>query len=46
MAHRTDAAEPLDEHRCFPIRSPLYESLEPAKLDDMQARLDDAVVVI
>ena len=44
VAHRTDAAEPLHDHRDFPQKPPADESLESAELDDMQARLVDVVV--
>jgi hypothetical protein len=46
MAHRADAAEPLDEDRSFPVGAALDEPLEAAELDDVEARADDLAIVV
>ena len=46
MAHRTDAAEPLHEHDDFPQRPPLHEPLEAPELDDVETRVEHAMVVV
>ena len=38
VAHRADAAEPLDEDRRLPVGAALDEPLEAAELDDVEAR--------
>ncbi len=46
MADRADAAQALHRDRNFPIGAPLDERLEAAKLDDVQADLMNAVVLV
>ena len=37
---------PLDGHGSLPVGPPLYEALEPAKLDDVETGLCDPVVLV
>ncbi len=46
VAHRADAAEPLDEDRRLPVGAALDEPLEAAELDDVEPRLGDLAVVV
>ncbi len=46
MADRTDAAEPLHGDRHLPVGPALDESLEAAKLDDVQPRLLHVIVFV
>ena len=46
VAHRADAAQPLDHHRHFPVRAALDELLEAAKLDDVQPHLVHALLLV
>jgi hypothetical protein len=46
VAHGTDAAEPLDEHRSLPVGTSLDKPLEAAELHDVEPRLGDLSPVV
>ncbi len=46
VAHRADAAEPLDEDRRLPVGAALDEPLETAELDDVEPRAGDLALVV
>ncbi len=46
MAHRTDTTQTLDDDWNFPVQPPLDESLEPAKLDNVEPSLFDLAGLI
>ena len=46
MADWANPTEPLHDDRHVPVRPPLYEALETAKLDNVQARLANDIVII
>ena len=46
MANRADAAETLHDDGDVPVRTALDKTLESAKLDDVQSRFANNVVVI
>ncbi len=46
VAHRTNAAQPLDHDRHFPVETAADETLEAAKLDDVKTRLLNATRLI
>ena len=46
MADRANPAKPLYQHRQFPIGPPLDKAFETAKLDDVQPRLPNMVILV
>ena len=46
MADRANAAQPLHQHRCFPIRTPLHETLESPELHNVQTALRYIALVV
>ena len=46
MAHRADAAQALHQNRYLAERTALYEALEAAKLDDVQAGAQHVVALV